>query len=75
MKKKELSAQSAKTEFINSIYGWLMRTLKDMGNEQYQPCFHIEGSSIMCDLPDNYFNKFIIPSGTKIEMKFIVKKS
>lgn len=75
MKQKELSAQTAKNEFVNSIYNWLQRTLKEMGNEQYSDCFTIEGSSIMCKLPTNYFNRYTIPEGTKIEMKFISKKS
>lgn len=75
MKQKELSAQAAKTEFVNSIYNWLQRTLKEMGNEQYSDCFTVEGSSIMCKLPTNYFNSYTIPEGTKIEMKFISKKS
>lgn len=75
MKQKELSTQAAKTEFVNSIYNWLQRTLKEMGNEQYSDCFTLEGSSIMCKLPTNYFSRYTIPEGTKIEMKFISKKS
>jgi hypothetical protein len=52
-----------------------MKILKDMGNEQYSDCFKIEGSSIICNLPPNYFNLYDIPENTKIEMKFITKKS
>lgn len=72
--KKELSAQQTKTEFVKSIHNWLMKTLKQNGKEEYSNCFTIDGSSIMCHLPDNYFDNFSIPSGLKIEMKFIVKK-
>ena len=72
--KKELSAQQAKAEFVKSIHNWLMRPLKQNDKEEYSDCFTIDGSSIMCQLPDNYFDNFSIPSGLKIEMKFIVKK-
>lgn len=74
MELKELTATQTKTEFIKSIYNWLMRTLEEHGNEEYKDCFQIEGSSIMCSLPDNYFNIYNIPHNTKIEMKFISKK-
>lgn len=75
MDKKELSAQATKAEFIKSIHNWLMNTLKQLGREEYSNCFTIEGSSIICNLPDNYFNLYSIPANTKIEMKFISKKS
>ena len=74
-KKKELSAQAAKIEFVNSIYTWLQRTLIERGNEQYCDCFKVEGSSIICNFPDNYFDLYTIPTNMKIEMKFVVKKS
>ena len=72
--KKELTAQGTKTEFIKSIYSWIMETLDKKGKSQYKDCFKIEGSSIMCYLPDDYFNFFTIPENTRIEMKFIAKK-
>lgn len=75
MSKKELSANATKAEFVKSIHNWLMNTLKQNGKEEYSDCFTIEGSSIMCRLPDNYFDLFSIPADTKIEMKFISKKS
>ena len=75
MEKKELNAQGTKVEFIKSIHKWLMRTLKENGSEQFCDCFTIEGTSIMCQLPPEYFNEFSIPANTKIEMKFISKKS
>ena len=75
MDKKELSAQATKAEFVKSIHNWLMNTLKQLGREEYSNCFTIEGSSIMCNLPDDYFNWYSIPANTKIEMKFISKKS
>jgi hypothetical protein len=75
MDKKELSSQGAKNEFVKSIHKWLMSTLDRNGKSEYKNCFTIEGSSIMCQLPDNYFTEFTIPSGTKIEMKFVSKKS
>lgn len=74
MIKKELSSTAAKAEFIKSIHSWLMKTLKQNDKEEYSNCFIIEGSSIMCYLPEIYFDKFIIPENTKIEMKFISKK-
>lgn len=74
MDKKELSTNAAKAEFVKSIYHWLMKTLKERGKEEYSSCFTIEGSSIMCQLPENYFNLYTIPANTKIEMKFISKK-
>ena len=75
MGKKELSAQGAKNEFVKSIHHWLMNTLKQNGKEEYQNCFTIEGSSIMCQLPQNYFDLYDIPANTKIEMKFVSKKT
>ena len=74
MEHKELSATATKTEFVKSIYNWLMRTLEENGNGEYISCFTLEGSSIMCNLPDNYFQNYSIPHNTKIEMKFISKK-
>ncbi len=73
--KEILNSTKAKAEFIQSIYHWLMLTLERNGKEEYKNCFTIEGSSIMCNLPVNYFNNFDIPTDTKIEMKFISKKS
>lgn len=73
--KEVLNSTKAKAEFIQSIHHWLMLTLERNGKEEHKDCFTIEGSSIMCNLPTNYFNNFDIPSGTKIEMKFISKKS
>ena len=75
MSKKELSTNATKAEFVKSIHHWLMNTLKQNGKEEYSECFTIEGSSIMCKLPQNYFNMYDIPADTKIEMKFISKKS
>jgi len=75
MNKKELTATATKAEFVKSIYNWLMKTLEANDFSEYKECFQIEGSSIMCNLPDNYFNLYTIPHGTKIEMKFITKKS
>ena len=75
MEKKALSAQQAKTEFVKSIHHWIMETLQKKDKSEYSDCFTIEGSSIMCQLPDDYFNLYSIPSGLKIEMKFVVKKN
>ena len=73
--KEVLSANKTKVEFIQSIHHWLMLTLERNGKEEYKDCFTIDGSSIMCNLPVNYFSNFDIPTNTKIEMKFITKKS
>ena len=73
--KEVLSANKAKAEFIKSIHNWLMLTLERNGKSEYKDCFIIEGSSIICNLPTNYFNNFDIPANTKIEMKFVSKKS
>ena len=73
--KEVLNANKAKAEFVKSIHNWLMRTLEQNNKIEYKKCFTIEGSSIMCELPTDYFNSFDIPAGTKIEMKFISKKS
>lgn len=75
MDKKELSTNAAKAEFIKSIHNWLMKTLEQNGKAEYKNCFTIEGSSIMCQLPQDYFNLYSIPANTKIEMKFISKKA
>lgn len=75
MKKTSLSAQATKKEFINSIHHWLMNTLETNGKSEYKDNFYIQDSSIMCELPTCYFDKFEIPEGMKIEMKFTVKKS
>ena len=75
MDKKELSTNAAKVEFVKSIHHWLMRTLEQNNKSEYKDCFTIEGSSIMCQLPQDYFNLYSIPANTKIEMKFISKKS
>ena len=74
MNKEILSTQAAKNEFVKSIHNWLMNTLRQNGKEEYNNCFTIEGSSIMCSLPSNYFDRYDIPAGIKIEMKFIAKK-
>ena len=74
MDKKTLNAAATKSEFVSSIYKWLMTTLENNGKEEYKNCFSIEGSSIMCTLPNNYFNTCSIPDNTRIEMKFISKK-
>ena len=74
MAKKELSAQQAKFEFVKSIHNWLMNTLERNNKSEYKDCFSVEGSSIMCKLPENYFDLYSIPSNLKIEMKFTVKK-
>ena len=73
--KETLNAAKTKAEFIKSIHNWLMRTLDQVGKSDCKECFQIEGSSIMCSLPDDYFNLYDIPTGTKIEMKFVTKKS
>ena len=75
MDKKELSTNAAKAEFVKSIHNWLMRTLEQNNKAEYKDCFTIEGSSIMCQLPQDYFNLYSIPANIKIEMKFISKKS
>ena len=71
---KELSSTATKAQFVDSIYNWLMRTLKENGNEEYQKCFVKDGASIMCHLPINYFQGCTIPTNTTIEMKFVAKK-
>ena len=73
--KEVLNTNKAKAKFVKSIHHWLMRTLEQNDKAEYKNCFTIEGSSIMCELPSDYFNNFDIPAGTKIEMKFISKKS
>lgn len=73
-KKDMLSVNGTKSEFVKGIYKWLLATLDKVGNGEYKDMFKIEGSSIMCSLPDNYFSHYSIPHGTKIEMKFITKK-
>lgn len=69
-----LSTTAAKAEFIKSIHTWLMNTLDKNGKSEYKNCFTMDGSSIMCSLPTNYFNNFTIPEGMKVEMKFILKR-
>lgn len=75
MDKEKLGPNATKAQFVKSIHRGLLKLLKDMGNEKYADCFKIEGSSIICNLPSNYFNLYDIPENTKIEMKFITKKS
>ena len=69
-----LGVNATKNMFVNSIYNWLIATLKKVGNGDYTDMFKIEGSSIICNVPTNYFSRYSIPEGTKIEMKFINKK-
>ena len=73
--KRTLNANETKSEFIQSIHKWLLDTLERVGNGAYKSCFKIEGSSIICDLPPEYFSHFNIPVNTKIEMKFVTKRS
>lgn len=73
--KKHLNANETKREFIQSIHKWLLNTLDERGNGKYKSCFTIQDSSIICNLPEEYFNNFSIPSGTKIEMKFVTKRN
>lgn len=71
---KQLNAAATKIEFVSSIYKWLMTTLEANDKGEYKDCFKIEGSSIMCSLPNNYFSIYSIPENTRIEMKFITKR-
>ena len=73
--KKRINAQTAKKEFIKSIHRWLMSTLDERNNSEYKNNFYIQDSSIICEIPDCFFDAFEIPEGMKIEMKFTVKKS
>ena len=75
MKKEVLTVQAAKNEFVKHFYRYIMKSLKQNGNEQYSECFKMEGSSIICNLPENFFTDYVIPTDTKIEIKFIAKKS
>lgn len=70
-KKKVYSAQEAKKAWMRSIYTHLENILKEREIPNF---FTIEGSSIFGDLPENFFTQYDIPPGTRIEMKFIVKK-
>ena len=72
--KKELTAQQTKAEFIKSIHHWMDLTFQKNGTPELIKNFTIEGSSIICELPDDFFNLYDIPANTKIEMKFISKK-
>lgn len=71
---KSLNANETKKEFVQSVYLALQKILKDNGNEAYLNMLRIEGSSIMFDLPPEYFNVYSIPENTRIEMKFISKR-
>lgn len=73
--KRVLNATETKKEFIESIHNWLMNTLEKLNRSEYKKCFTIDGSSIMCDLPPEYFTYFEIPENTRIEMKFITKRN
>lgn len=73
--KEKLNAQETKKKFVESIHTWLMNTLSSRGKEEFQKNFTIKDSSIICELSSCYFNRFEIPEGIKIEMKFTVKKS
>lgn len=74
MKKTSLSANKTKIEFVKSIYRWLMNTLSQNEKSEYKECFTLEGASIMCKLPPDYFDLYEIPANTIIEIKFITKK-
>lgn len=69
-----LNATQTKAKFVKSIYNWLIETLEARGKEQYKDMFSIEGTSIMCNLPANFFDFTEIPANTRIEMKFVSKK-
>ena len=56
MNKKTLSVNATKAEFVKSIHNWLMNTLEKNNKADYKDCFTIEGSSIICQLPQDYFN-------------------
>lgn len=71
---RALSANETKQKFIQSIHTWLKHTLEQNGKGEYISCFNIEGSSIICDLPKEYFSNFDIPNNTRIEMKFVTKR-
>lgn len=74
MENEILNVTQTKQKFLDSIYRGLMRLLEENGKPEYKDCFYIEGMSIMCNVPDDYFDNYAIPQGTKIEMKFINKK-
>jgi hypothetical protein len=52
-----------------------MKSLERNGKPEFKDNFYIQDNSIMCELPTCYFDRFDIPEGIKIEMKFTVKKS
>ena len=73
--KRTLNANETKKEFIESIHHWLLDTLRRNNKDGYQKCFNIVDNSIICDLPPEYFTCFNIPENTRIEMKFITKRT
>lgn len=75
MDKRILNATETKKEFIHSIHRWLMDTLGNNNKHEYKKCFTICDSSIIVDLPTDYFHRFNIPENTRIEMKFITKRN
>lgn len=73
--KRTLNATQTKQAFIESIHKGLIKILNDNGNGKYAKMFTIDGNSIICNLPSEYFTWAEIPEGTKIAMNFVTKRN
>lgn len=76
MAKSLLNATATKTMFLKRVAGILQAAVDKSPNaDRLQNLFVVEGSSIMCNIPDDFFELYEIPANTKIEMKFVTKKA
>lgn len=73
-KKNILSKRAAKNMFVSSIHRWMTNTI-GKNHPEYVENFKIEKSSIFCELPSDFFDGFVVPEGTVVELKFVEKRS
>lgn len=75
MEKQILTAQEAKKRFMVSVYNMICDTLRRGKHEDVVSNFRLQDSSIMVDIPADFFLGYDVPENTKIEIKFIAKKA
>lgn len=72
--KEAITQQAAKKKVIESVYKSLVKQLADNGHAGRETMFTMQDNSIFIDLPADFFQLYTFPEGTRIEMKFTVKR-
>lgn len=73
MQKEKLKPQDAKKRFMETVRKNILAKLDERGRD-CEDLFVVQGGSIICELPSDFFSNYELPPGFKIEMKFIAKQ-